>query len=120
MEASDIAHQGIWPGALTFLPSPDYIHRIGRDGRAGKSGVAITFLTKEDSVVFYEPCHSGEPGVLLSTLTPSTNQAPSSPRSAGRDHLCLTQHSPRVQGHALEPVPQEPHISSQALTPPGA
>lgn len=35
-------------------PSPDYIHRIGRTGRAGKSGVAITFLTKEDSAVFYE------------------------------------------------------------------
>ncbi|XP_043304267.1 probable ATP-dependent RNA helicase DDX23 [Cervus canadensis] len=32
----------------------DYIHRIGCTGRAGKSGVAITFLTKEDSAVFYE------------------------------------------------------------------
>nr|KAF6279921.1 hypothetical protein mMyoMyo1_010174 [Myotis myotis] len=32
----------------------DYVHRIGRTGRAGKSGVAITFLTKEDSAVFYE------------------------------------------------------------------
>ncbi|XP_040197123.1 probable ATP-dependent RNA helicase DDX23 [Rana temporaria] len=32
----------------------DYIHRIGRTGRAGKSGVAITFLTREDSSVFYD------------------------------------------------------------------
>lgn len=32
----------------------DYIHRIGRTGRAGKSGVAMTFLTKEDSSVFYD------------------------------------------------------------------
>lgn len=41
----------------TLSPSfslPDYIHRIGRTGRAGKSGVAITFLTKEDSTVFYD------------------------------------------------------------------
>lgn len=58
-KASDTAHQGIWPGALSDIPfppfhSPDYIHRIGRTGRAGKSGVAITFLTKEDSAVFYE------------------------------------------------------------------
>ena len=37
-----------------ILCSPDYIHRIGRTGRAGKSGVAITFLTKGDSAVFYE------------------------------------------------------------------
>jgi ATP-dependent RNA helicase DDX23/PRP28 len=32
----------------------DYTHRIGRTGRAGKAGKAITFLTKEDSVVFYD------------------------------------------------------------------
>ena len=31
----------------------DYTHRIGRTGRAGKSGVAITFLTKDDSSLFY-------------------------------------------------------------------
>ncbi|NXP68424.1 DDX23 helicase, partial [Chloropsis cyanopogon] len=48
------------PGPGTFhtepfmSPPPDYIHRIGRTGRAGKSGVAITFLTKEDSTVFYD------------------------------------------------------------------
>lgn len=35
-------------------PLADYIHRIGRTGRAGKSGVAMTFLTKEDSAVFYD------------------------------------------------------------------
>lgn len=32
----------------------DYTHRIGRTGRAGKSGVAVTFLTKEDSPLFYD------------------------------------------------------------------
>lgn len=32
----------------------DYTHRIGRTGRAGKSGVAITLLTKEDSMLFYD------------------------------------------------------------------
>ena len=32
----------------------DYTHRIGRTGRAGKKGVAISFLTKEDSAVFYD------------------------------------------------------------------
>ena len=31
-----------------------YTHRIGRTGRAGKSGVAVTFLTKEDSELFYD------------------------------------------------------------------
>lgn len=32
----------------------DYTHRIGRTGRAGKSGTAISFLTQEDSAIFYD------------------------------------------------------------------
>ncbi len=32
----------------------DYTHRIGRTGRAGKTGVAVTFLTKDDAAVFYD------------------------------------------------------------------
>ena len=31
----------------------DYTHRIGRTGRAGKSGIAVTVLTKDDSSLFY-------------------------------------------------------------------
>ena len=32
----------------------DYTHRIGRTGRAGKTGIAVTFLTQDDSGVFYD------------------------------------------------------------------
>ena len=32
----------------------DYTHRIGRTGRAGKEGIAVSFLTKDDSGVFYD------------------------------------------------------------------
>lgn len=32
----------------------DYTHRIGRTGRAGKSGVAMTFLTREDELLYYD------------------------------------------------------------------
>ena len=32
----------------------DYTHRIGRTGRAGKSGIAVSFLTQDDSSVFYD------------------------------------------------------------------
>jgi ATP-dependent RNA helicase DDX23/PRP28 len=31
-----------------------YIHRIGRTGRAGKQGVAITFLSNDDDEVMYD------------------------------------------------------------------
>ncbi|KAJ3361458.1 DEAD (Asp-Glu-Ala-Asp) box polypeptide 23 [Allomyces arbusculus] len=32
----------------------EYTHRIGRTGRAGKKGTAVTFLTKDDSEVLYD------------------------------------------------------------------
>jgi superfamily II DNA/RNA helicase len=45
----------VWPKFLsTELTSLDYVHRIGRTGRAGKKGVAITFLGPEDTDVYYD------------------------------------------------------------------
>jgi hypothetical protein len=32
------------------LTTEDYVHRIGRTGRAGKKGVAYTFFTQENKV----------------------------------------------------------------------
>ena len=55
MVATDLAARGIDIQALPLvinyeLPrSPkDYIHRIGRTGRAGATGKAVTFITSED------------------------------------------------------------------------
>ena len=39
---------------LSVVFVTEYTHRIGRTGRAGKHGVAVTFLTQEDSGVFYD------------------------------------------------------------------
>ncbi|KAJ8897271.1 hypothetical protein PR048_002617 [Dryococelus australis] len=35
----------------------EYTHRIGRTGRAGKNGIAISFCTKDDSELFYDLKH---------------------------------------------------------------
>lgn len=60
MIATDVAGRGIHVDGVSHvvnftLPeqSDDYVHRIGRTGRAGTSGVSISFLSEDD--VFYLP-----------------------------------------------------------------
>ncbi|KAL2172063.1 hypothetical protein VTG60DRAFT_433 [Thermothelomyces hinnuleus] len=59
--ATDLAGRGIDVADVSLvvnfnMPSSieAYTHRIGRTGRAGKSGVAITFLGNEDADVMYD------------------------------------------------------------------
>lgn len=59
--ATDVAGRGIDIKDVSMVINYDmtksieaYTHRIGRTGRAGKEGVAVTFLTESDSAVFYE------------------------------------------------------------------
>lgn len=59
--ATDVAGRGIDIKDVSLVLNydmaksiEDYTHRIGRTGRAGKHGVAITFLTKEDAPLFYD------------------------------------------------------------------
>ncbi|KAI1661507.1 DEAD-domain-containing protein [Daldinia decipiens] len=59
--ATDLAGRGIDVPDVSLvvnfnmaLSIESYTHRIGRTGRAGKSGVAITFLGNEDADVMYD------------------------------------------------------------------
>lgn len=59
--ATDVAGRGIDIKDVSLVLNydmakniEDYTHRIGRTGRAGKSGMAITFLTPDDAAVFYD------------------------------------------------------------------
>ena len=59
--ATDLAGRGIDVPDVSLVVNfnmanniESYTHRIGRTGRAGKSGVAITFLGSEDSDVLYD------------------------------------------------------------------
>src|SRR3954470_22103805 len=54
--ATDVAARGLdiadLPGVFNFdvpFNAEDYVHRIGRTGRAGASGLAITLVTREDN-----------------------------------------------------------------------
>ncbi|RDL34550.1 Pre-mRNA-splicing ATP-dependent RNA helicase PRP28 [Venustampulla echinocandica] len=59
--ATDLAGRGIDVPDVSLVANfnmatniESYTHRIGRTGRAGKSGVAITFLGNEDADVMYD------------------------------------------------------------------
>ncbi|TPX33759.1 hypothetical protein SmJEL517_g03455 [Synchytrium microbalum] len=59
--ATDVAGRGLDVKNVSMVVNYDmaknieaYTHRIGRTGRAGKNGLAITFLTHGDSEVFYD------------------------------------------------------------------
>jgi ATP-dependent RNA helicase DDX23/PRP28 len=59
--ATDVAGRGLDIPDVTHvvnydLPSkiPNYTHRIGRTGRAGKEGIAISFLTDGDEEIMYD------------------------------------------------------------------
>ncbi|XP_021769438.1 DEAD-box ATP-dependent RNA helicase 21-like [Chenopodium quinoa] len=61
MVATDVAGRGIDIPDVAHVINYDmpgniemYTHRIGRTGRAGKTGVATTFLTLHDTDVFYD------------------------------------------------------------------
>lgn len=45
----------IWPRtSKVLIINVDYTHRIGRTGRAGKAGCAVTFLSPTDTEVMYD------------------------------------------------------------------
>lgn len=86
--ATDIAARGIDVAGLPYvinfdLPdvSEDYVHRIGRTGRAGESGLAISLVTPEQApalagierlIKLHIPRKS-EPGFVCTTAIPTTN-----------------------------------------------
>ena len=54
--ATDVAARGLditdLPGVFNFdvpFHAEDYVHRIGRTGRAGASGLAVTLVTRDDA-----------------------------------------------------------------------
>ncbi|KAF9209068.1 DEAD (Asp-Glu-Ala-Asp) box polypeptide 23 [Haplosporangium sp. Z 27] len=59
--ATDVAGRGIDVQNVSLVVNfdmakniEDYTHRIGRTGRAGRSGVAVTFLSSYDTEVYYD------------------------------------------------------------------
>ena len=110
--ATDLAARGIDVAALPVvvnydLPrsSVDYIHRIGRTGRAGESGTAISFVTVQSDAHFrliekrqamnlpreqiagFEPVEAPSPAVALPVETASGTGGIKGTRPSKKDRL---------------------------------
>ncbi len=93
--ATDVAARGLDVHGITHvfnydLPKvpEDYVHRIGRTGRAGASGIAISFASPEDRGLLRDIeryTHQSIPAHVVAGLEPKrTHHAPSGRPPAGR------------------------------------
>jgi len=118
--ATDVAARGLHIEGIshvvnfTLPPSPeDYVHRIGRTGRAGATGISVSFACEDDS--FYIPaleeylghpvrCVHPDPELLkaLPKAKPSSERQPAAIRSKGRP----------AKRRSHTPGPRKPHANN--------
>ncbi len=89
--ATDIAARGIDVSQVAHvinydLPQApeDYVHRIGRTGRAGNSGVALTLITPADRLLWKAICRVLDPN---QKQTRDSNPPTFGPRNGGKRHF---------------------------------
>ena len=144
--ATDVAARGLdiadLPAVFNFdvpFNAEDYVHRIGRTGRAGASGVALTLVARDDTRLVgdieklikrkieieplelederrpYRPRRTDEPAAMPRQIAPERRQAP---RAAPRDPFFDQPYEPNPQavaawdhGPAAAPAPAARAVS---------
>jgi ATP-dependent RNA helicase RhlB len=87
--ATDVAGRGIHIDGITFVVNytlpyepEDYVHRIGRTGRAGANGKAVSFACEEGS--FYLPAIEEFIGKKFDCVLPDENLLITPPKGQGK------------------------------------
>jgi ATP-dependent RNA helicase RhlE len=111
--ATDIAARGLdidqLPHVVNFeLPNvpEDYVHRIGRTGRAGSSGAAISLVDKEELQFLrdIERLIKREiPVVAIDSFVPPAHIAEEAPRPPRQAHGQRRNNAPRAAGNRNQP-----------------
>ena len=125
--ASDVAARGLDIPDVSHVfnfdvphHADDYVHRIGRTGRAGKTGTAITIVAPADSksvaaiekLIGQSIAWAGEPPRRRGSRTPASARA-AAPRRDGRGRAAAARH------RARRPPPRESRApSARAPAPP--
>jgi len=88
MIATDVAGRGIHIDGISHVVNytlpyepEDYVHRIGRTGRAGESGIAISFACEEGA--FYLPDIEEYTGLSLACISPEERLLVQPPKGTG-------------------------------------
>ncbi len=114
--ASDVAARGLDIKGVTHVFNhdvpwhpDDYVHRIGRTGRAGATGVAITLVTSADdeAIANIQKLTGHMINTLAGTTSPSAEEAAEdAPKARSRSR------KPKA-----EPAPKEPAVAKPARAP---
>ena len=135
--ATDIAARGLDIEALPHvvnydLPhvAEDYVHRIGRTGRAGESGAAVSLVSQDDRPLLVaierlmnrpveqRTLEGFEPGTASSEPRRADEDVPRPPRPQQRMHRQLR--GPRAPRAPREPRTHHPRYSAAPVSPAGA
>jgi ATP-dependent RNA helicase RhlE len=125
--ATDVAARGLdisdLPMVINYeIPSApeDYVHRIGRTGRAGASGIAISLISEDEEKYFLEI-----EKLMKKTIVRQTAQVASSrndaPRSVSSDEkkprsTSTSSHTQKPKRTASDPWFNKPYEPSVAIT----
>ncbi len=114
--ATDVAARGLHIENVTHVINydiprnpKDYVHRIGRTGRAGKEGDAITFVTQIDEHLLRSVESEIKMFLVVEHITPE-GKILTPPRD--RSHLEAPQHTPLAHGLKSEEVKIHTHSDS--------
>ncbi len=118
--ATDVAARGIHVDDLALVVNYDvpvekdsYVHRIGRTGRAGSGGKAITLVTKDDLMSLYEI--EEHIGVLIEEVA---LPKPTKPRPTSHQVGNKTAKQPKASGDIKRQPKQKPkHKQQREATP---
>jgi len=131
--ATDVAARGLdivdLPAVFNFdvpFNAEDYVHRIGRTGRAGASGLAITLVTRDDNRLIVDIERLIKKKIELDPLELDDGPPRRDPRAErrrnGDDELpprraAAERSAPIVRAPALDPFFDRPYEASAASEP---
>jgi superfamily II DNA/RNA helicase len=114
--ATDVAARGLdiadLPAVFNFdvpFNAEDYVHRIGRTGRAGASGLAVTLVAREDARLVAEIEKLLKKKIELEPFELDDARPPRRPRRASGDDEAPERRSDRAPSYpALRPAARAP------------